>query len=86
MRGCHAGGIKGAHATKEDGAEVIVLGCAGLADLRPRVEEALRRDPSCGAVAVVKPVASAVEMAAPLARQRVFTATRKHYTTPKGFL
>ena len=84
-------------AVESDGAEVIVLGCAGMAGLRERVEHAVDSSSSSssssrdrdgndgdgGFVAVVEPVAAAVECAASLARQRLFTAKRRLYAAPK---
>ena len=71
-------------AVEGDGADVIVLGCAGMAGLRARVECAVGGGVDGGSlVAVVEPVAAAVECAASLARQRLFTAKRCLYSTPK---
>ena len=65
-------------AVEDDGAEVVVLGCAGMAGLAERVSDTL------GArAAVVEPVSAAVELAAALARQRLRTAKHTLYVTPK---
>ena len=65
-------------AVEDDGAEVVVLGCAGMADLPERVRDALGTR-----AAVVEPVSAAVELAASLARQRLRTAKHALYATPK---
>ena len=67
-------------AVEEDGADVIVLGCAGMAELRGQVEGALG---TRGAV-VVEPVAAAVEIASSLARQKLLTAKGPLYGFPKS--
>ena len=67
-------------AVEEDGADVIVLGCAGMAELRGRVEGAL----GTRSAVVVEPVAAAVEIASSLARQKLLTAKGALYGFPKS--
>eukprot|EP01062_Namystynia_karyoxenos_P034490 TRINITY_DN25285_c0_g1_i2.p1 TRINITY_DN25285_c0_g1~~TRINITY_DN25285_c0_g1_i2.p1 ORF type:complete len:280 (+),score=76.90 TRINITY_DN25285_c0_g1_i2:67-840(+) len=60
-----------ARAVAEDGAEVIVLGCAGMVGLKEEVSAAVGPG-----VPVVDPVSSGVELCAGLVRQRLRTAKR----------
>jgi len=60
----------------EDRAEVIVLGCGGMAELEPRVRE------QCG-VPVVDGVQAAVKIAESLVAQGLFTSKVRTYAPPR---
>lgn len=62
-------------AVREDGADAIVLGCAGMADLCHRLQERL-------GVPVVDGVAAATGLVAAMARMRVGTSKRDEYAPP----
>jgi allantoin racemase len=59
---------------REDGADVVVLGCAGMADLCHRLSDRV-------GVPVIDGVAAAVGMAAAMVRMRVGTSKRDEYAT-----
>eukprot|EP01065_Artemidia_motanka_P033482 TRINITY_DN40479_c0_g1_i1.p1 TRINITY_DN40479_c0_g1~~TRINITY_DN40479_c0_g1_i1.p1 ORF type:complete len:281 (+),score=90.19 TRINITY_DN40479_c0_g1_i1:59-844(+) len=63
---------------QEDGAEVIVLGCAGMAGLQDRVRAAVGPG-----IPVVDPVVSGVEICASLVRQQLFTSQHCLYERPQ---
>lgn len=60
---------------REDGADVVVLGCAGMADLCDRLADRV-------GVPVVDGVAAAVGLASGMARMRVGTSKRDEYAPP----
>lgn len=62
-------------ALADDGADVIVLGCAGMADLCGRLSDRL-------GVPVVDGVAAATKMVEGLVVQRLATSARSEYATP----
>ncbi|MBF0816030.1 Asp/Glu racemase [Microbacterium paludicola] len=62
-------------AVREDGADAIVLGCAGMADLCHRLQERL-------GVPVIDGVAAATGLVAAMVRMRVGTSKRDEYAPP----
>jgi allantoin racemase len=66
----------GRRAIEQDGAEVLILGCAGLGDLAPRVQQTL-------GVPVVDPNAAALKLAETLVDLRLSHSKARLYATPE---
>ena len=65
----------GRQAVEEDGAEVLILGCAGLGDLAPRVQQIL-------GVPVIDPNAAALKLAESLVDLGLAHSKARLYATP----